>query len=238
MVNTKSLVQLEDTHKRSSLAEGRNWGMGFAICEKTKEGTFKALHATTACREFLNDFVWTEITGKPSYAWGLTCKHLGVFKDADNYYIHIKILPHKQGQVVSWFTVEGATETLNNNIDNLLKLVHHVEESLGIEQKTEIYPATTGGYLCVASLDWTKSTYATSLYTLILRMGQYYEGKEDPKQYLETYSHVTDNMLWNGSNGKVNYSHLASKKMLPMGDMEKIEAPHEYGICNYKIGMD
>ena len=52
------MKQIEEKYKRSSLNEGRNFGLGFAVLKpvnKTKT-KFETENAFTACRDYLNDF--------------------------------------------------------------------------------------------------------------------------------------------------------------------------------------
>ena len=173
-----------DTKKRSSLGEGRSQGMGFSILKKLKEDNFDAVIPHTACKDYLNDVVHCENFDASLSVYGLSYKKQGGIIDGPRSYVGMKILPQNYGGKHATFDKE--VKLLDENYENIQKLLNWVEAGIGIEP-TQIYKANDGYYVLDAPSYWTTQTYLISLYTLLCRLGHVYDGKKDPQEFLDNY---------------------------------------------------
>ena len=78
------------------------------------------------------------------------------------------------------------TENLKNNYTNLNKFLNYFEEKLGMA-KTQVAPADNDCFVLILPIGWTKYNYAISLYSLLARVGQFYDGTTDPLTFMDKY---------------------------------------------------
>lgn len=178
-------MKLIDKQYRSLLVEGRNYQMGFAFCKKVNTTVYETIQPISPCKDYLNDVVFSEITGKPVQAYGLKTKKLNIF--GRRAYIAIKICP-------SYSKEKEDKQNLNNNILNIEKFMNNFEVLLGL-RKTKIKKITEtegnkdndNSFIVSLPSDFLIGTYSISLYTLLLRVSQWYDGKQDVIEYLKTF---------------------------------------------------
>ncbi len=198
-------VKVTDTQNRKLLGEGRNYGMGFAFCRPLDEALteFETVQAITCCKDYLNDVVWAEANpGKSISVFGLKYTHRGdVYRDGAAFII-IKILPSNTG----WkgYDVEKHEKQLHDHIDYVKVLLNSLDESLKLTA-TDIAEVVgiPNAYMLKLDTRWCISTASISLFTLICRMGQFYNGETPPRQFLETYKDSLDLPLWTPTKEKV-----------------------------------
>lgn len=214
-MNNNALV-VRDVCDRTKLSEGRNYQMGFAFCKMLLSGEFETVQPLSPCKDYLNDVVYTEHTGKSFSACGLaTVKH-GIFDSAPHAYLAIKILRPKGG---GWpcvaQTFEMAQAELQKNYKNIEKLLNHVEakfSSQGLDERTAISPTQDEHmFLLAVPLWWCRTTHLISLYSLFVRMAQFWDGTGTADAFLENYKNPLDLQLWApayGRTAKGNYSAM------------------------------
>ena len=185
-------MTIKDNGGREKLMEGRNFGMGFGFLRKLDDATYETATPVSACKDYLNDQVYSEATGKSVKVYGLTSTKQDLFKDG--VYLTFKILNfNKAGE---YPTQKQDTIRLTKTYPKMQTLINYVEDQLKVEEKTTISEANDGFYFVTVPKYWVQYPYLISLYTLVLRLGQFYENEETPEQFLETYSNQLDYSLW------------------------------------------
>ena len=243
-----NLPKVTDVCKRSVLSEGRNYQMGFAFCKEVKPGVFETVQPLSPCKDYLNDVVYSEHTGKPFSACGLKTKKHGLF-EKDHATLAIKILNTQSGTwpgSASVGSYEDNVKNLRTNYKNIETLLNYVEETFtdqGCLDRTVVEESEDKEiFLVHAPLWWCRSTHLISLYSLFIRMGQFWNGGGKPEKFLEEYKVPLDIQLWKPSYGSGAYNNY--KCMLKYGVRvvnpnelydRRPEGPnvHGNGILNY-----
>ena len=73
------MLKIIDKQNRGKLNEGRNYQMGFAFCKKVSNKVLETIQPISPCKDYLNDVVYSERTGKNVSAYGLNTSKLGLF---------------------------------------------------------------------------------------------------------------------------------------------------------------
>ena len=177
------MLKIIDKQNRGKLNEGRNYQMGFAFCKKVSNKVLETIQPISPCKDYLNDVVYSERTGKNVSAYGLNTSKLGLFDKKRKAYLAIKIMDYHHG---GFNKLQQHTENLKNNYANLNKFLNYFEEKLGMA-KTQVAPADNDCFVLILPIGWTKYNYAISLYSLLARVGQFYDGTTDPLTFMDTY---------------------------------------------------
>lgn len=208
----KPTIKLDTT--REKLSEGRHEGIGFVFLKKLKDNMFEAVHPLSPCKDYLNDIVYSEATGKPFKAYGLSTKKEGIFS-GDRAYLAFSSLGSKYGGDHSSLEVS----LLKDNLGNLLKVINDVEKFLGIKDLTDLVEVETNLVLADISKAWVTSTWAISLWAFVARNALYSSGGEAfaelKKSKMDSYD--VDDII--------TQIKLFAEKGLPKQDWEKI--PHD-----------
>lgn len=178
------MLKIIDKQNRGKLMEGRNYQMGFAFCKKVSNKVFETIQPISPCKDYLNDVVYSERTGNPVSAYGLSTKKIDLFTRKRKAYLAIKIMDYYGYN--GFNKLAQHTENLKNNYANLNKFLNYFEEKLGMS-KTQVAPADNDSFVLILPIGWTKYNYAISLYSLLARVGQFYDGTTDPITFMETY---------------------------------------------------
>ena len=163
------MKKIEEKYKRSSLIEGRNFGLGFAVLKPVNKAKtkFETENAFTACRDYLNDFSYVEHTKKEiGSIHGYNHKLKNCFDNKRLFYIGVNTLNYNGGNV--WLQKEEALKGLSSNYKNLEKLLNKFEEKLNLKSRTSII-LDEDTLILKAPIYWTKTTALISVYTLIIR---------------------------------------------------------------------
>lgn len=163
------MKQIEEKYDRSSLGEGRNYGLGFAVLKPVNKAKtkFETENAFTACRDYLNDFSYVEHTKKEiGTIHGYNHKLKNCFDNKRLFYIGVNTLNRKYGD--AWELKEKAIEVFNSNYKVLEKLLNKFEEKLNLKSRTTI-TLDEDTLIVKAPIYWTKTTALISVYTLIIR---------------------------------------------------------------------
>jgi hypothetical protein len=169
---------LVDTQNRDPLREGRSRGMGFAFCKL--EGTVATtVMALSACKDYLSDQVYSEITGKPYTAYGFTSKKQDIFKDGIAC-LAFGVLKEKHGVGASsrygeYIRYAAEVENLRENLPNMQRFMNWFEEQMKLDGRTELVAAGDNRYLALFPTFWVKAVYLISAYSLLLRISQNYK---------------------------------------------------------------
>lgn len=175
-------MQFIDNQDRDILCEGRDYGMGFAFCRKDGD-IVETVHPISPCKDYLNDVVAAETLDITVEVYGLRYQKLGIFNEDP--IIAFKIFNGYSG-------FEKDTENLNNNYKNLQLFINRIEEKLGIP--ASVIEKVDDCFLITFSKKWLCGIYAISMFSLLLRLGQWYNPEVDVFEYLEKYNYISDDV--------------------------------------------
>lgn len=161
------MKKIKELQKRSKLCEGRNFGIGFTVLNKTKS-KFKTFLPFTACRDYLNDFSYVESTKKEiGSIHGYKHELLNCFDKKRIFYIGVNTL-HYNNQGGTFNAFGQCSETLIKNYKNLELFLNKFEDLIGLKSKTTI-SIDEDVLIFRAPIYWSKNTALISAYTLIIR---------------------------------------------------------------------
>lgn len=235
-------IDVVDKQNRGILCEGKSYQMGFAFLKKIDESTFETIMPITACKDFLNEVVWTEACGHASYAYGMKWeKKTGLWANKDDFgWMAISILPYK-GSKGEYAGMKEDIARLEKNIVKSELLMRHVDNKFKIdpEKQTRIFKTSTENlYVVRVPNFYLQYTYLISLFTLVLRMSQFFDQSNSPHEFLESFTDTHgDKDLWHGK-GKKNFEKLVElnkEGKLPKQPFTENWCPHNYGIVNMKF---
>ncbi len=175
------------------MAEGRSYGIGFAFLKKVEDG-YQAVQPISPCKDYLNDVIYSEATGKTFYAHGLTTKKEGCF--ADGAYLVFQSCPFKFGEKHGDYDKEVGL--LEKNLTNAQKLINDIEKLLKLEELTELVNVETNLVFAKIPKAWVSSTWAISLWSLIARNSIFSDGG-DPFEELGKVKNSTEKIYINSA---------------------------------------
>lgn len=157
-----------DKQNRSKLAEGRNYGFGFSILKKVDDKTYEALMPFTACKDYLNDFIYVETTKKPlGIIYGFKHEYTGVFEDQEYFYLGYKSVDKNKSS--GWDKLNETKELIVSNYTNVIKFFNKLEEFLDMSDRTEFESLEEDTVILKVPMYWTKYTFLISVYLLYIR---------------------------------------------------------------------
>ena len=228
---------IKEIQDRNKLAEGRSCGMAFGFVINISENYYETVTSLSPCKDFLNEPIFTELSGFASKAHGLDyTKKLNIFEK--ECLLGIKIFKTKSDTFSprNNLNFEQCVELLNNNYKNVEKFLNYFEEKLELEDRTIITQCEDNYFLVKFPKDFIISTIAISLYTLLLRVAMFYDGILDPIEYLKLGNFgLDDKSLVNTAMPSIevilNNKRLPKQPKYTEGDYKY--SPHDKGICSW-----
>lgn len=223
-------MKVVDIQSRDKLAEGRTTQMGFAFCKKLDNETVETVQPISPCKDYLNDVVWAEHIKKPVKVYGLDYSPVNIVDSF--WYLAIKICKTRGGSEYPRFKEDF--KNLKKNYQNILKLLNHVENLLKFEDFSTIHKANDDIFVLKVPAKWCQYTYSISLYSLLVRMGQFYEG-ENPDEFLENYNNHLDTSLWTPYKKRFKQIIETGFKEQDLNLLTRPHAVHNEGFCTTKL---
>jgi len=162
---------LVDNWPRGPLIEGRSYGIAFAFA-KRDGNTIETVGPLSPCKDYLNDQVYSEHTGKPFGAYGYKAEKRGLFENTDVAYIVMAILPYKYGN--KYAAQDKETEWFNYHFKDIQKFINATEDLLKLDKRTVFHiiyanaPENTR-IISIIPYYWAQWTYRISMWTLLVR---------------------------------------------------------------------
>lgn len=218
---------LVDKKPRKVLCEGRNYGIGYGLA-KRDGNELHLVGPISPCREYLNDQLYSELTGKPCSAHGYKAKKEGLLDD-ECLYLVCGVMPYHSGS--SYSGQDEETEWMAKGYRSIQWLVNAIEAKIAKRQGiTTIVELETNRYVLVAPKFWGQWTYLISLLSYLVRVGLEgkYDGKQDPMEWLASGPSCTDQYSIPGVIEKIKKMEAGQfpKQNLDSG------YPHGMGILN------
>lgn len=160
------MKKIKELQKRSSLGEGRNFGVVFSILNKINNNEYETYLPFTACRDYLNDFSFVEYTKKEiGGIHGYNHILLNCFKRKRVFYLGVNCLHYNGGGI--WNEFEECDKLIKSNYKNLQLFLNNIENKIGISNSSIELDEET--LIIKAPIYWTKNTALISIYTLLIR---------------------------------------------------------------------
>ena len=215
---------------RSVLNEGRNYGIGFAFLKPGEGNTFTTVQPISPCKDYLNDVVYSEHTGRPFSAYGLHTTKKNIF-DGDAAYMAMSICKKGPRSLNEYASYGKDQELLMDNVEGMLRFINEIDRRFDMKP-TEIKKIKTNMRVAVFDKRWTTATYLISLYTLMLRIGLHYKGECSPIVFMRDIDNE-DSMMVNSIKEKL-FNLFEMKKNLPVQNMNRMVdlgiSVHNHGI--------
>lgn len=243
-------MKVIDKQNREVLNEGRNYGLGFAFLKKTDDETYETVMPISPCKDYLNDVLYTEYTGNSCTACGLNVPKKMDIEDNGVFYMVIKIVGYqkKLGGNGKYKMMDCDFDSdvlqLRNNIVNVQKILNAVEDDMRIKHvvptSTEIFVADDDMFVMKFDKFWCDQGYLISLYSLLTRIGMYYDGTNHYEDFMLNFPKQADA-------GMINAAYLKFKKILngwlpnvPYNTWDianKKGSPHGQGIQSIQLNL-
>lgn len=224
--------KLIDKQDRMVLGEGRNMGIGFAFAKRV-DNTLETVDPISPCKDYLNDRVFSEFTGQPFQACGLSTTKQNIFNDGTGYLIMSVCKQKYQGSLRDYPAYKDDLAALEKNYANVQKLLNWLEQKLKLPKLTEVQKIEDNKFVCIMPDFWMQGTYLISLYGLLARMGIYYDGQTDPMKFLENYKTGGDAYLVKSAMPKINQMISGNVPKQDMEALVKSRNVHGNGIVSF-----
>lgn len=223
--------KLIDKQNRAILGEGRNYGCGFALCRKINDFTFETAYPISPCRDYLNDQVWSEVTGKEYNTYGLHSFKQNLFTDTEGC-MAFAICKMGPSTLTEYPLFKRDCDTLEKNYLKLQEFINWFETQFKVEKLTQIIRISENLYVAVGSIFWFTETYKISLYSLLFRTGIFWESG-DKIDFIKKFNFdYPDQALLKSALPKIE---LMLQGTVPKQDMNNLHHPHNVGICGFKF---
>lgn len=167
--------QIINKFDRSILGEGRRYGLGFSILKKVDSFTFETLMAFTACKDYLNDFIYIETTGKSlEKIYGFEHEYTGELKGKEFFYTGLKSLDYNHSSS-KYDKLLAVQNILKDNYENIVKVVNNLEvelyrgEGSGYKEFTKFESLIDNTLILKTPIFWSKFSFLFSMYGLFIR---------------------------------------------------------------------
>jgi hypothetical protein len=155
-----------DKQDRLVLSEGRNYGVGFALCKRTGD-TVETVGPISPCKDYMNDQVYSERTGKPYRAWGYSAKKCDIF-DGKVAYIAFGVMPYKGSSGLQPQQVKEC-EFLAANFLKVQEFINQIETLFKLEGRTSVQKVADNRYVATVPDFWVTYPCLVSLWSLLVR---------------------------------------------------------------------
>ena len=222
------MITIINEKTRDNLGEGRSYQMGFAFLKKLrKKDTYETVQPISPCKDYLNDVVFAEHSGRSISAYGLTATKKNIFKDGA--YLCFAICPNKYGEYAK---MKEDIQRLSESYVHIEKMINEIEKKFNLNELSKITQVNEDLYFVDLPKFWIQATYTISLYSLLIRAFQYVKKYEDPIELMGKYPYNLEAMLVRQSLPKMI---KAFEEGFKAQDFSKLTGTsvHNFGILEY-----
>lgn len=220
---------LVDNTKRSVLIEGRDYGLGFGFCKRIKD-ELHVINPISPCKDYMNDVVFSEKTGKPYSAWGLNTEKQDIFEHGVGYVL-MAVCGSGARSPSKYHGMEQDLKDLEANFKSMEKIINWFEKGFSIKHRTEIVKLEDNRFVAIAPMFWCEATYLISLYTLILRCAMP-RGDVEPMSVLANDPPADD---YSSAKAAIPKVKQMLKGTIPVQDFTKPFGVHDMGIVSFSF---
>ena len=211
--------------------------MGFAFCKKIEDDKFETVQPISPCKDYLNDVLAAERLMTPAETCGLKYTPQGIFPEGKSAYLAFKIVGYQAknmgGEYAKKYNPYADEVRLHETYRKIQGILNDIEGQLNFESTTIIERGKDNTFLCTVPHEWLSSTYMVSLYSLIIRTGQYFTPVLRPVDLLLTLP-VAEQSLW--PKAKEHLTNLLKKKTLYKQEFLGIPGSyHSRGIVSLPV---
>ncbi len=141
---------------------GKHDGWAYQFLNDNYEG----IHLGVCCKDFLQDIIWSELTQKSMTIHRQTSNYLGILDKQEK--LILCLYPH---------TLQPKPEDMEFMHSNLEAFLNEIEVLRDFEL-SEVYQEDNK-FIIQFSKQWISKPYLFSLFTLLCRLGLYYDGDLD-----------------------------------------------------------
>lgn len=161
--------KITDNFDRKKLGEGRNFGLGFSILKKLEDSNFETLMAFTACKDYLNDFMYVEHFNKVlGIAHGFKHEYTGILKDQKFFYSGFRAL-NSNHSTEKHQDFDKIQKAIVENYTNIIRSINQLEEFFNLEDKTKFESLIDDVLLVKTPVFWSTYPFLFSMYGLFIR---------------------------------------------------------------------
>lgn len=160
VTDTSKEVIVTNPGLTAQLIEGRSSGITFGFLNPLGDNKFELIQPLSSCKDYLNDIIFTEHTGKTIKVFGLeTVKKYDLFK---NERLYLAVSHKKLDEPITKKFLEGIDTIVKhiNDIEN--KYIKELTTYLRVQDNPNIFVFEVPKF-------WGSTTYLISLYSFIIR---------------------------------------------------------------------
>jgi len=173
---------LEAPYDRSELNEGRDYGIGFSVLKADSANNLKPLFPFTACKDYLNDFIYVEQSGKNiDKIFGFQHEFMNYFQNKKRLILGVTPLMYESGGNINdeWKNYDDCSSHFINNSENFITILHYVEIMMnGTSKLTKLLGIVDNTWVLELNPIWQTTGPAISFFTLFARC--YFNFKDSP----------------------------------------------------------
>ncbi len=229
-MSTKINYKLVDEQNRKLLGEARQEGTGFAFLKRDGD-TFTTVGPISTCKDYLNEQIYSEWTGKPYSRYGYKATKQGIFS-GDFGYLAMSVLKtqYSYGSSKENPSIAKYMDNMEKNHIHILNFINKFEEMLKLPTKTELHKVDTNKDIIFSPIFWCEFPYRMSLYAMLIRFAveSGYDGKVEPLAAAIACK-TSDGIMMADALGKF---HKMVDGKFPTIDYKEERSWHDYGICS------
>lgn len=176
---------LEAPYKRSDLNEGRDYGIGFSVLKADSANNLKPLFPFTACKDYLNDVIYVEQSGKNiDEVYGFRHEFMNYFQNKKRLILGVAPLQYIEGEKridddYIWENYDDCSSYFTNNSENFINVLHYIEIMMnGTSKLTKLLGIVDNTWILELNPIWQTTGPAISFFTLFARC--YFNFKDSP----------------------------------------------------------
>ncbi len=176
---------LEAPYSRSDLNEGRDYGIGFSVLKADSANNLKPLFPFTACKDYLNDFIYVEKSEKNiDKIYGFKHEFMNYFQNKKRLILGVAPLMYTNGGTSSeedyiWEDYDDCSSYFINNSENFINVLHYIEIMMnGTSKLTKLLGVVDYTWVLELNPIWKTTGPAISFFTLFARC--YFNFKDSP----------------------------------------------------------
>ena len=120
-------LKFVNKHDRSVCSEGRIQGVSFAFCT-LKDGVLETIMPISACKDYLNDVIYAEETGRSFESYRVNFKKLNLFDEGWGHLV-MTVLKAGRGTNIEYGSWKKEVAMLDGNYFNLQAAINSIEKA-------------------------------------------------------------------------------------------------------------
>lgn len=198
-----------DPYSRTNLNEGRDYGIGFSVLEEKAKNHFTPIHPFSACKDYLNDFLYIENTGRElDEIYGFKHEFINYFKNNKKLILGVRSLYYRcngtEEEDYKWDGYDQSSTFIYNNKENLVMALNFLEHNI-FNSNTFLKDVEKNNTKCIGFTNdtivlelnpiWTKTAFGISFITLFIRCFYNFDKKVTLENILKHTPYIPDDEM-------------------------------------------